>query len=267
MTVHMQRKAVVAVLAATAAAGQAGAAQAARFRVSFSGRDTLAWSVAAGPECTRAGSGSQTVEFASTHPVTTRIGRLRAPARSRVPVLVFGRAREGAVTVPGTATVTRVDETTLSPGQCDPMPAKDCGSKPLPQFFPTIWGSDSGGLALHGEYWRDEPEAPFENCMAFRTPENEAGHEAPYTGWEFGDQIPRQENGDVSSRPLSPARLRVGRTYHFAAHRIIQLSGADLPGYVIWPNGRAGATASELLGGETTATDNVSWQIALTRVG
>jgi hypothetical protein len=265
--VNAQRCALRAVLVVVASAGLASAASAARFKVTFAGRDTMAWSVAAGPECTRAGSGRQTVEFAATQPVIAQIGQLRAPARGRGLVLVFRRAHEGALTVPGKATVTRVDETILSPGQCDPMPAKDCASKPLPQFFATVWGSDSGGLALHGEYWRDEPEAPFENCMAFQTPENEAGHEAPYAGWEFGDEIPRQETGDISSRPLSPARLRIGHTYKFTAHRILQLSDASLPGYVIWPNGRAGSTASELLGGDTTVTDNVSWQITLERVG
>ncbi len=267
MTVHLQRKTVVAALAAVAAAGQAGAADAARFKVTFSGRDTQTWSVAAGPECTRAGSGRQAVEFAAAHPVTAQIGQLHARARGHSLVLVFGRAREGALTVPGEATVTRVDETTLSPGQCDPMPPKDCGSRPLPQFFPTIWGSDNGGLALHGEYWRDEPEAPFENCLAFQTPEDADGNSTPYTGWEFGDEIPRQEHGDIATRPLAPASLRIGRTYRFTAHRTIQLSGANLAGFVIWPNGRAGNTASEVLGGETSITDDISWQIALTRVG
>ncbi len=267
MRVRARRGAAIAALAVLAAGGAAGAADAARFTVSFAGRDTLAWSIAPGPECTRAGSGVQTVEFASTHPVTAQIGQLRAPVRSRTPVLVFGRKHEGALTVPGRATITRTDETTLSLGRCDPMPPKDCGSKQLPQFSPSIWGSDNGGFALHAEYWRDEPEAPYGNCMAFQTPENEAGHEAPYTGWEFGDEIPRQENGDVSSRPLSPARLHIGRTYKFTGHRVIQLDDSGLPGYVIWPNGRAGDVASELLGGEATVTDNVSWQITLKRVG
>jgi hypothetical protein len=262
------RRTLLPVLATAASAAPAGVAQAARVRVSFSGQDTLAWSVAAGRECTRFGSGRQTVTFADRRPVTAQMGALRARGHTLV---VFGRAHEGALSVPGTASVTRVDETTLSPGNCDPMPAKDCGVRALPQFFPTVWSAENGGLALHGEYWRDEPDAPFLNCMGFQTPESAAGNERPYSGWHFGDELPRRINsdneaGDIASKPLSPASLRIGHTYRFVAHRVIQLSGGDLHGYVIWPDGREGPAVSEVLGGETTVTDNVSWQITLKRL-
>jgi hypothetical protein len=246
--------------------GYATNASAARFRVTFAGRDALVWSVAAGRECTRSGTGHQTIEFAAAHPVIAQISQLHAPARSRRLVLVFGRAREGGLEAPGRASLTRVDETTLAPGQCDPMPAKDCGSRPLPRFFPTIWGSDSGGFALHGPYWRDEPEAPFRNCLSMQTPENLAHNEVPYNGWQFGDQIPWQEHGDVVTRPLSPRSLRLGHTYSFAAHRVIQLTDSDLHGYTIFDNG-LGGTSGEVLGGEKSITDNISWQITLKRIG
>jgi hypothetical protein len=258
--------ALAGVIASILAAGVAAGAPAARFTVTFAGHDTLVWSVAAGRECTRSGPGHQGVEFADAHPVTTQIGRLRAPARSRRPVLVFGSGHEGGLDVPGKATVTRVDETTLSPGRCNPMPAKDCAGKPLPRFFPTIWGSDSGGFALHGPYWKDEPEAPFGNCLSMQTPENLAHNEVPYTGWQFGDQLPWREHGDIVTRPLSPGRLHLGRTYKFAAHRVIQLTDADLHGYVIFSNGLGGTMGGEVLGGETVITDNISWEITLKRV-
>jgi hypothetical protein len=165
---------------------------------------------------------------------------------------------------PGKATVARVDDTTLSPGACDPMPAKDCGSKSLLHFVPTIWGADSGGFALHGSYWQFQPDAPFDNCLGFQTPKNLAGNGGTYNGWQFGDSIPWRETGDIATRPLSPQKLRVGRTYRFAAHRVIQLTDADLHGYVMSPNGVAGYL---LLGGQTSITDNVSWQITLKRLG
>jgi len=262
------RRTVVLVLVAAAGAALTGVARAARFKVAFSGHDTLAWSVAPGPECTRSGSGQQTIEFADARPVTAQIGQLRV--RGHV-IVVFGRRHEGGLSVPGTASVTRSDETILSPGRCDPMPAKDCGARPLPHFSPMVWSAENGGLALHGEYWRDQPDAPFLNCMGFQTPENEAANEGSYSGWHFGDELPRRINeqgeaGDIASRPLSPTSLHIGHTYRFAVHRVIQLSGADLHGYVIWPNGREGPAVSEVLGGETTVTDNVSWQITLRRL-
>jgi hypothetical protein len=144
------------------------------------------------------------------------------------------------------------------------MPAKDCASEPLPHFVPTIWGADNGGFALHGSYWQFQPDAPFSNCLGFQTPENLVGNGRAYSGWQFGDSIPSRETGDMAARPLSPQRLSIGRTYRFAAHRVIQLSDGDLHGYVMSPNGVAGYL---LLGGDTSITDNVSGQITLKRLG
>jgi hypothetical protein len=265
VTADIARKGLAGLIVLLVASIPAASAGAARFRVTFAGSDTLTWSVPAGPECTRSGSGEQRVVFADTKPVTTLIGQVRAPARSRVPVLVFGSAHRGGLFASGRATLTRVDETTLSPGQCDPMPAKDCGSRPLPQFEPIIWGSDSGGFALHGEYWGEEPAPPFRNCLALQTPVNLLGTETPYTGWHFGEEIPRRDSGDIATRQVSPARLRLGQTYRFGVHRIIHLTDADVRGYAIVPNGREGP--AEVLGGEKTITDDISWQITLKRVG
>jgi hypothetical protein len=265
VTAEIARRGFAGLLVVLFVAVSPAGAGAARFKVTFAGTDTLSWSVAAGPECTRSGSGRQTVHFADTHPVTAQIGRLRAPARSRVPVIVFGPRPEGALAVPGSATVTRSDESTLSPGQCNPMPAKDCASKPLPEFVPMIWGSDNGGFALHAEYWPEAPAAPFANCLSLQTPVNLLGTETPYDGWMFGDELPWRRTGDIATPPLTPGRLRVGHSYRFAAHRIVRLTDADIHGYAIFFNGREGP--AEVLGGEKSISDDVFWQVTLKRVG
>lgn len=250
-------------------------ANAARFTVSVRGSDVLAWTVGQAGECGRSGSGQQTVEFSDTHPVTVKIARV--PSRGGQ-WLVFGR-EHGGVMIPSQGTATRTDNTTGSftyREHCESIPAKDCGTQPLTGFEPSVLSNDHAGFTLTAPYWQ-YGEPPFHNCIALITPVNLVGNEQPYTGWDFGDQMLTRDEGTMATRPVSPQALRVGRTYHFAAHKVFHLSDGELHGYVISDNGGSGspdvelgepeaAQAGDTLGGDRSITDTVSWVVTLKRV-
>jgi hypothetical protein len=268
--------AVPIVLAIVLAAGYGEMADAARFAVSVRGRDTLAWSVEQAGSCVRGGSGRQTVEFANARPVTLQIGRESSRGSQ---VLVF-QHEHGGVFVAVHATVTREDNTTGSftfHEGCEPLPAKDCGTQPLPHFAPALSDDEQAGFTLHGPYY-PTGNPPFHNCLALVTPINLVGVESFYKGWEFGETLLSREDATMATRPVSPQALQVGRTYRFAAHRIVHLSDGNLHGFVISDDGGSGSPEIEIgqpetprtddtLGGGASITDNASWEITLKRVG
>ena len=170
--------------------GASPAAGSPRYMVSFKGTDTLSWSVGERPECGRSGSGVQRVVFAGATPVAVGIVDVPSSSGSH---FGFGPKHTG-LTFTGHGTVTRTDETTGSywpRSGCVGIPAKDCGTKPLPGFEPVIIGGERMGVTLEGPYWHyDNEAAPFRNCMALQTPEGLAGNESFYTGWRFGESVP-----------------------------------------------------------------------------
>jgi hypothetical protein len=260
---NMRRWALVGATAVAVLAGTTAVAGAARFKITFAGQDTLTWKVAEAPgasaACGRSGSGSQVVRFAGAHSITTQIGPAPLPGHP----VGFGPRRETEIALPGRATMTRVDETTV-PAGCAPIPPKDCGTKPLPAFFPVLGAVGSNRVDLTGEYWRDVPEGPFGNCLALQTPEGLLGSETSYDGWNFGTVIPEKQNVQVATQPFSLSRIGRGRTYRVGAHKSFGLSDHDLHGSAIFFNGVPPAT---LLGGPASVSDSLSWQITLTRVG
>jgi hypothetical protein len=262
---NMRRWTLVGAIAVAALAGMvtASAAGAARFKIAFAGQDTLTWKVTEGPgasaACGRSGLGSQVVRFADAHPITTQIG----PAPQSGHPVGFGPKRETELALPGRATMTRVDETTV-PAGCTPIPVKDCGAKPLPAFFPVLGAVGSNRVDMTAEYWRDVPEGPFGNCLALQTPEGLLGSETFYHGWSFGTVMPENANVRVATPPLSLSRISRGRTYRVGAHTSFGLSDHDLHGSAIFFNGVPPGT---LLGGPASVSDSLSWQITLTRVG
>jgi hypothetical protein len=259
--------------AAALVLASAAVADAARFQISYDGTDQLSWSATAPwADCGggRVGTGVQTVRFIDHRPLSVRIAIASFPGGRG---LVFGHGH-GGVSIPGLSNITRTDDTTgyYANGTCQPIPPKDCGIQPLDGFDPSIFAEPGNRLALEAMYWDSAP--PFQNCMALETPVPLLNSGALYNGWVFGDQLLFKYAGPtLTTRPVSPQSLRVGRTYHFRAHKVFSLSDSDLHGFVIDSNGGLGdgslpqeESPGNMLGGNRSIVDNVNWEIVLKRV-
>jgi len=256
--------------------GTATAAGAARFAISVQGRDVLAWTVGqSSDECGRRGSGRQTVEFTDPHPGH---GPDRPDHGSWQPSACLSAwARRRADPRQGHHGARRQHHRQFTFHEhCESIPAKDCGTQPLPHFEPSLNSDSSAGFTFHGPYY-PTGNPPFHNCLALVTPVNLVGVETFYSGWNFGEEILTREATPMATRPVSPQSLRVGRTYHFTAHKIVQISDSDLHGFVISDDGGTGPPEVEIgepesphtddtLGGGRSITDTASWEITLKRV-
>ena len=253
----------------------AAAADAALFTVSVHGRDSVTWSVGQAGQCGRSGSGQQTVEFSAAHPVTVQIARVPLRGGQR---LVFGHGR-GGVRIAVRGTVSRTDNTTGSftyRQHCAPIPAKDCATKALSRFEPSLQSDGHAGFTLVGSYW-PPGQTPFHNCIGLATPVSLVGTARAYTGWEFGEGLPVRDHGTVATLPVLPQALDVGGTSRFTAHKLIRLHPAGLPGFMISDDGGSEAAgvqpgspearqSDNTLGGDRSIADTVSFEVALKRL-
>jgi hypothetical protein len=249
-------------------------ASGARFSLTLHARDTLAWNAPKALECARTGSGTQTVDIRTTHPFTTQLSRGGSPG-VKGELLLFG-GRYGGALFPATGTVTRVDDTTggfLHEG-CQPLPPKDCGTRPLTAFHPYLFGTKRLGFTLATNYWE---QPPFTNCMALQTPVNEPDAGSFYTGWEFGEVWPQfasRPGSGFSTKAISPAAMVVGHTYRSAGHTVFHVADRELHHYLIDSNGGSGTgeiaqdqSPGDTLGYERSVTDTLSMEVAIKRVG
>jgi hypothetical protein len=273
------RRSLLAVCLCVAFILLAATADAARFRLSLRGDDHLLWNTGAAPNCGRSGSGSQDVVFRSARTVTVQIRQVR---NRRGKALIFGR-RSGGLTISAKGTVVRFDETSgsyfsQSENMCKDIGAKDCGTKPLQGFAPTIFSNRRAGFTLWAAdhfYW-NTAESPYQNCMALETPtENSEINPPPYGGWHFGNEPPwRDDESTVATRSVAPDALRVGHTYHFKATKLIIVSDRGMHNrYLIQANGGAGSPGTSLeespgsrLAGDRSISDRINWDIILRRV-
>lgn len=267
-------------LCGVALASLVSTAEAARFRLSLRGDDHLVWDTGAAPECGRAGGGTQDVVFRSARTVTIQIRQIRT--RHRGKALVFGRG-SGGLTISAKGSVVRFDETrgsyfSQSENMCKDIGPKDCGTKALQGFAPTIFSNRRAGFTLWAAdhfYW-NTAESPFQNCMALQTPtENVEANPPAYSGWHFGNEpLWRDDDTTMASRTVSPDALRIGRTYHFKATKFIRLSDRGFGHrYLIEDNGGAGSPDTSLsespgsrLAGDRSIGDRTNWEITLKRV-
>ena len=111
--------------------------------------------------------------------------------------------------------------------------------------------------------------------MALQTPVPLLDRPVIYNGWVFGEAILSNPNGPtLTTARVSPQSLRVGRTYHFRARKVFRLRDSDLHNnFVIDSNGGLGdpnipqeESPGNMLGGDRSIVDTVSWEIVLKRL-